>query len=86
MTNPPPYPMIRFRCTTTINGHEYSANTSLKRSVWDNSDQVWRSEHLDTVRLRFAIWVQQQTGIEPSDNEIAAISVSTLPSTDQPGL
>ncbi|MFE4647733.1 hypothetical protein [Streptomyces sp. NPDC056707] len=72
-------PMIRFRCTTTIDGHEVSATMNLKRSVWDSSDEPWRAEHLDSVRLRFSSWVRRETGVELPEDEMLALTVSTLP-------
>lgn len=71
--------MIRFRCATTIDDHEVSAIMSLKRSVWDSSDDQWRAEHLDTVRLRFSAWVRQRTGAELPEDKMLALTVSTLP-------
>ncbi|MER7807906.1 hypothetical protein [Streptomyces sp900116325] len=71
--------MIHFRCTTTIDGHEVSATMDLNQRVWDEADDQWRAEHLDSVRLRFSSWVRRETGVELPEDEMLALTVSTLP-------
>lgn len=77
-----PYPDVRFRCSTVIDGFEQTAMMSLKRSVWDQADEQWRAEYLDNCRDRYQVWLHQETGIDLTDEQKATVSVVVADTDD----
>ncbi|MFE9381395.1 hypothetical protein [Streptomyces sp. NPDC006855] len=74
-------PVIQFRCTTVIDGREHTATMSLKRSVWNSSNEQWRSEYLNSCRERYQAWLRQDAGIELTERQAADVSVTVVGET-----
>ncbi|MGC4947752.1 hypothetical protein ACLQ2N_16345 [Streptomyces sp. DT224] len=69
-------PFTRFQCTAVIDGREWTATMSLRRSVWEEATEQWRAEYADTCRARYGAWLRATAGIELTDDQTAAVAVT----------
>ncbi|MFJ4837161.1 hypothetical protein [Streptomyces sp. NPDC088746] len=67
---------ITIRCTTAIDGCQYTCTMPVPRALWDDSSEEWRSEFLDTCRDRTAVYVRHETGVELTEQQTAGIAVA----------
>lgn len=63
-------PTITMRCTTIIDGRKYEFMIPVTRALWDDAKEQWRTEFLDTCRLRCAAQIRTETGIDSPSSRL----------------
>ncbi|MGW2654398.1 hypothetical protein ACWC1D_12200 [Streptomyces sp. NPDC001478] len=61
-----------------LDGREWTTVMSLRRSVWDDADDEWRREFADTCRDRYEVWLRRTAGIELTQEQLVAVSVTLI--------
>ena len=82
----PIFDVVILRCTTTIDGIEYVARTSVPREDWEEAPEVMREWHRDMLRQELAAGIRDRLGVV---GDHASLSVETCgppmrPDEEQP--
>ncbi|MGW1814084.1 hypothetical protein ACWCQM_11060 [Streptomyces sp. NPDC002125] len=75
---------IEIRCTTVIDQRQYEFTIPVPRALWADAEEQWRTEFLDTCRLRCAAQIQRETGVALTDEQTAGISAAPPGVADSP--
>lgn len=64
-------------CTDTVLGQPSTARVPISRSLWEGWAEDDREACRAIVRLRFAKWIREETGVRLSDGHVATLPVHT---------